>query len=349
MSIKRVLRMVLKDFSVGPRKPFFIWALLMPFALTLVLQFAFGSLFEPRPRLGLVDLGSSSITAAVQDLDGFEVSMVGDVGRLKELVENHDLDAGLVLEPGFDEAVRDEEKPVLEFYISGESLAVNRIIIAVTTIEMIRRIEGNEAPVRIETVYFGEQGLPISTRLVPIIVFYALAMSGIWVPSSSLVEEKEKGTLTAMLVTPVKINEVLIAKGLIGFIFALFLACVTLLLNQAFGPRPLEVLIVVAVAAALTSMIGLLIGVYSKNATMLFTLIKGLGIFLFVPVIFYLFPEWPQWIAKLFPLYWVIEPIWTVSVMGESLSGVWFELLVAMAITIALIPVLLLIKKRVLM
>ncbi len=348
MSIKRVLRMVFKDFSVGPRKPFFIWALLMPFALTLVLQFAFGSLFEPKPRLGLVDLGSSNITAAAQELDGFEVSIIDDVGQLTELVENHDLDAGLVLSPGFDDALRDGEKPLLEFYMSGESLAANRVIIAVTAIEMIREVEGSEAPVQVETVYFGEEGLPISIRLVPVIVFYALAMSGIWVPSSSLVEEKEKGTLTAMLVTPVKINEVLTAKWLIGFIFAVFLASATLLLNKAFGPRPLEVLVVVSVAAALTSMIGLLVGVYSKNATMLFTLIKSLGIFLFVPVIFYLFPDWPQWVAKFFPLYWVIEPIWTVSVMGESLSGVWFELLVALAITIALIPVLLLLKKRIL-
>ena len=348
MSIKRVLRMVLKDFSVGPRKPFFIWALLMPFALTLILQFAFGSLFEPKPRLGLVDMGSSDITAAVQELDGFEVSMVDDVDRLKGQVENHDLDAGLVLEPGFDDAVRGGEKPVFEFYMSGESLAANRIIIAVTAIEMVRKVEGSEAPVQVETVYFGEPGLPISIRLVPVIVFYALAMSGIWVPSSSLVEEKEKGTLTAMLVTPVKINEVLAAKWLIGFIFSVFLASATLLLNQAFGPRPLEVLVVVAVAAALTSMIGLLVGVYSKTATMLFAIIKSLGIFLFVPVVFYLFPEWPQWIAKFFPLYWVIEPIWSVSVMGESLSQVWFELLVALAITIALIPVLLLLKKRIL-
>lgn len=348
MSLKRIFKMVFKDFSVGPRKPFFIWALLMPFALTLVLHFAFGSLFEPKPRLGLVDLGESDIAAVVQELDGFEVSLFGDVERLKEMVENHDLDAGLVLEPGFDDAVRGGEKPVLEFYMSGESLAVNRVIIAVTTIEMIRNVEGGEAPIEVETVYYGEPGLPISIRLVPVIVFYALAMSGIWVPSSSLVEEKENGTLTAMLVTPVKINEVLTAKWLIGFIFSVFLASVTLLLNQAFGPRPLEVLVVVAVAGALTSMIGLLIGVYSKSATMLFTLIKSLGIFLFVPVVFYLFPEWPQWIAKFFPLYWVIEPIWTVSVMGESLGGVWFELLIALAITVALIPMLLFLKKRVL-
>jgi ABC-2 type transport system permease protein len=348
VSIKRILRIVLKDFFVGPRKPFFIWALVMPFALTLLFQFAFGSLFEPKPRLAVVDLGNSTITTAVQKLEGFEVAVLSDPGNLIEKVEKHDFDAGLVLSAGFDDAVKAGEKPVLEFYISGESLASNRIIIAVTAIEMIRGLEGTEAPVEIETVYFGEPGLPISIRLVPIIVFYALVMAGIWVPSASLVEEKENGTLTAMLVTSARVNEVLAAKWFLGFIFAIFLASLTLLLNQAFGPRPFEVIVVVVLAAALTSMIGLLIGIYAKTATMLFTLIKSLGIFLFVPVIFYLFPDWPQWIAKLFPLYWIISPIWEVSVMGESLSLVWFEMLIALAITLALIPLLLLLKKQML-
>ncbi|MFO7952458.1 MAG: ABC transporter permease [Bacillota bacterium] len=348
MSIRRVLRLLFKDFSVGPRKPFFLWALLLPFALTLLFQFAFGSLFEPKPRLGIVDQGDSALTAAVQELEGFEVSIQSEVEDLIELVEEHDLDAGLVLSPGFDEAVQGGEKPALEFYISGESLASNRIMISVTAIEMIRDLEESEAPVEVETVHLGEPGLPISIRLVPVIVFYALAVAGMWVPSSSLVEEKERGTLTALLVTSARVNEVLAAKWLLGFLFATFLAAVTLLLNQAFGPRPLEVMVVVIIAAALTSMIGLLIGIYAKTATTLFTLIKSLGVFLFVPVVFYLFPEWPQWIAKIFPLYWVIEPIWEVSIMGEPLSQVWFEMLIATAITLAMVPLALLIKKRIL-
>jgi ABC-2 type transport system permease protein len=78
MNLKRIFKILAKDFSVGPRKPFFIWALLLPFALTLVFQFAFGSLFEPKPRLGVVDLGSSVITAEVQELEGFEVTVLTD-------------------------------------------------------------------------------------------------------------------------------------------------------------------------------------------------------------------------------------------------------------------------------
>jgi len=65
------------------------------------------------------------------------------------------------------------------------------------------------------------------------------------------------------------------------------------------------------------------------------------------PTLFYIFPDWPQWIAKLFPLYWIIEPIWTVSIMGGSISEVWVELVVATGITAALVPVVGLVAHRV--
>ncbi|MDP2401556.1 MAG: hypothetical protein Q8M66_06215, partial [Actinomycetota bacterium] len=109
---------------------------------------------------------------------------------------------------------------------------------------------------------------------------------------------------------------------------------------------PHEVLFVLLVGAVLVSMIGLLVGVVSKDSTVMFGLIKGIGVLLFAPAVFYLFPDWPQWIAKLFPLYWVIEPIWRVSVMGESITGVWFELGVALAISAALLPAIVWLARR---
>jgi len=38
-----------------------------------------------------------------------------------------------------------------------------------------------------------------------------------------------------------------------------------------------------------------------KDINTLFAIIKGLGIFLYAPAIVSLFPELPQWIAKVFP------------------------------------------------
>ena len=336
MSLSRIWKVLRKDLALGPRSSIFLWAIVLPFAMTLILQVAFGSLFDPEPRLGILDDGDSSITAAIEDMDGIELTLFSDADELKTQVEANDLDAGLILPAGFDDEVRDGEKPTLEFFVGGESYASNRIILTVTAIDLIREIEGSDAPVVVDVVSFGDAGLPMSKRLIPVIVFYALVMAGLFVPGSNLVEEKEQGTLMSLLVTPVKSSEVLIAKWLLGLILAVVLASASLALNGAFGANWLEVLVVILVAGALSSVLGILVGVYAKDSSIMFAIVKGSGIFLFAPTLFYIFPEWPQWIAKLFPLYWIIEPIWQVSVMGEALSTVWFELVVAVVITAAL-------------
>ncbi len=346
MSFAHVWTVLRKDFAIGPRSPFFLYTIILPVALTLILQVTFGSLFAPHPRMGIVDEGSSAITAAIRATEGIDVTMLGDAEELKRLVEGNDLDAGLILPVGFDKALRGGEQPLLQFFVGGQSHAANRIVLSVTALDAVRGVEGGPTPVDVRIVTFGDKGLPMSIRLVPVIVFYALVMAGVFLPGSSLVEEKETGTLAAMLVTPLRMREILLAKWTFGVVLATVMSVATLLLNGALGSRPIEVFLVVLMAAGLSAMIGLLVGVVSKDSTMLFGLIKGAGIVLFAPVLFYLFPAWPQWIAKLFPLYWVIEPIWRVSIMGESITTVWFEMGVALAITVALVPVTLTLARR---
>lgn len=119
MNLTLVWRMLRKDLALGPRSPIFLWAVVMPFALTLILQVAFGSLFDPEPRLGIVDRGDSQITAELTAMDGLSVTVLDDPGALREQVEANDLDAGIVLPAGFDDSVRAGEKPDLEFWIAA--------------------------------------------------------------------------------------------------------------------------------------------------------------------------------------------------------------------------------------
>ncbi len=349
MNMGRVMRMLRKDLWLGPRKTFFLFAVTMPVVLTLIFQVAFGTLFAPSLRLGIVDYGESALTSGFLETAGIQVTMLNEAEELKNKVEQNDLDAGLILDAGFDAAVNAGERPLLEMYIGGESLAANRIVFIITGVDLVRGLAAAESmlPVEVEIITSGEEGLPIAVRLIPLIMFYALVIAGVFVPGSGLVEEKENSTLTALLVTPVNRSEVLAAKWMLGFILCTVMAAATLFLNQAFGPRPLEVMLVIAVAAALNSAIGLLAGIFSRTSASFFALVKGAGFFLFVPVIFYIFPEWPRWIAMIFPLYWIIEPIWQVSIMGEPLRTVWFELTIATAITAALLLAALLTGRRI--
>lgn len=336
MSASRVFEVLRKDLRLGPRSPVFLWVLVLPLLITLVLQVVFGDLFESSPRLGIVDQGESSVTAAADDMEGIELIRYDEIEELKERVEANDVDAGLVLPEGFDEAVRSGARPPLEFYVGGESLASDRIILAITAIDLIRDVEGSAPPVDVEVVTLGDEGLPLSVRLVPFIVMYSLLIAGVFLPSFSIADEREKRTLEALVVTPVRLSEVVTAKGILGFVLAIAMAVVTLWLNDALAVQPLALLVVLCVAGILLVEIGLIYGTASKNVTGVFTLIKGTGVILLGPAIFYIFPEWPQWIAKLFPTYWVIDPVYQVTVNSAGLGAVWGELAIAMGVALVL-------------
>ena len=196
-----------KDLALGPRSPIVLWAFVLPVVLTLLIRGVFGGLFETEPRLGVVDQGDSQVTAAALEMEGMKVTIYDDVDAMLADVEGNNLDAGLVLQDGFDVAVRSGDAPELQLYIGGESLASDRIVIQVTALDLIRGVSGTAPPVDVEVVTIGEAGLDLSLRMLPLVVMYAVAIAGAFVPAMSLVGEKESGTVSAVLVTPTTVHQ----------------------------------------------------------------------------------------------------------------------------------------------
>ena len=340
MSLVRAFKVLAKDFRMGPRSPIFLYAFVLPVALTFLINGVFGSLFEPTPRLGVVDQGHSQIAREVKKLDGIRVTLVDSSQRLKDMVRDNDLDAGLVLQPDFDRAVKAGSRPRLNFYIGGESLASNRIILAVTTIDLIRDLAETPETVKVEVKPTStKEVVPIASRLLPVIIFYAVTIAGLFLPASSLVEEKENRTLSALLVTPVQIPDVILAKGALGFILSILIGIVTLAINGAFGVNPGALILGLALAALMMVELGLIVGSLAKDANVLFTIIKGSGIFLFAPAIFFIWPDLPQWIAKIFPTYYFIGPLYEIAINGAALADVAPTIAVGFGICAALVPV----------
>lgn len=332
MSGRRVLLIMGKDLRMGPRSPMVLYGLLVPFVLTALIQLVFGSLFDPQPRLGIVDHGASRITAALADTGGIEVSRIDDPEELRRRLGSHDLDAGLVLSADFDDRVRAGARPPLELFVGGQARAADRIVLAVTAIDLIRRVEGTPPPVEVTVTPFGGTALPIAARLTPLLVMYALIIVGVYLPALSLAEEQAHGTLLALSVTPARLGEVVAAKGIAGFILAAVMSLATLWLNGALRGGTLQLAVVLLLAAALCAQLGLVYGTAAKDPTALYALMKGTGFLLVGPTAFYLFPHWPQWIPKLLPTYWIINPVFEVTLNGAGLDEVWGQLAVAAGI-----------------
>lgn len=336
MSLKRVAVLLLREGVQGSQNFLLIFAIVVPIVLTLVVSLLFGTLFAGEAKLGIADPGGSRVVRLAQDVEGLIVREYGSAGALREAVAAGAVDVGVVLPPGFDAAVQSGQRAELLVYVWGESLLRHRATLGTVLATLFRQLAGQEPPIEIATTTLGEAAAPWEERLLPFIVLMTLLIGGSMVPATSLVDEKQKRTLSALTATPVSLGEVFVAKGLLGLLLSVAMAVVILALNRAFGSQPLLLLLVLTLGAAMAAAFGVLLGAFVKDINTLFATIKGIGILLYAPALVYLFPEIPQWIGRLFPTYYMIQPMVEITQEGGGWADVAPELAILILLTLVL-------------
>jgi ABC-2 type transport system permease protein len=338
MGLRRVGILLGKELFQGPKNFFFIFALVVPIVVSLVVSLVFGTLFADQATLGIVDEGGSQLVSLIEEHSSVDSREYGTVSELKEAVASGAVDAGLVLPSGFDSSVLQGETVELPLYVWGESLVKHRTIVTVTLANLVREMAGQEAPVEIETVTLGdEESVPWEDRLLPFIVLITVTIAAVALPGSSLLAEKEKKTIDAVVVTPATIGEIFLAKGLLGVVIGMIMGVVILAWNQALGTQPGLLVMLLFLGSIMAAGIGLLIGAIARDLQSFFASMKILGILLYAPAIVYLFPGIPQWIGKVFPTYYLIAPIVEISQRGGGWTEISAEVFILIGLNILLI------------
>ncbi len=347
MNLRRVGVLLGKEFRLGWRNVFFIFAVVMPVAFTVIISLVFGTVFSGKARLGMVDEGASALPARAAALASLDTRVYASPEALRAAIADGRLDIGLVLPGGFDERVQAGEQVSLTAFVWGESTVKNRVVAGTAVATLVRDLTGRDAPVEIVTDVVGAEGqLPWEKRLLPIIVMMAILMGGSVVPAALLVEEKQRRTLRALTTTSASLSEVFVAKGLLGWILSILMALVTLLLNRAWGPEPLLLLVALALGAVMAAAIGILMSAFLKDMNMLMSVVKGGGILLYAPGLVYMFPEIPQWIGRIFPTYYLIQPVIEITQHGGGWADVAPELAVMVVLNVILLAVIAVVVRR---
>ncbi|MHC1604808.1 MAG: ABC transporter permease [Candidatus Methanofastidiosia archaeon] len=320
MNISRVVFMTRKDITLTTRESFFLWMIIMPIIMTLVLNAALGSVGAEKPSLAVY--GEGDIVSTLEKEISLRVAIFSSEEDLQEAVLKGEYDAGLLVSSR-------------KLLISGKSLLNERLTIEATLMNAFRELSSGENPVTLETKLIGKEGLSLKIRLIPFLLIISAVIGGLII-SASLIEEREKKTLNAVLVTPITPLEVIASKSIFGLFLGLILSALILILNNSFGD-PL-VLLFLFLGTLFTVGLGLIAGVVMDNITDLIARMKIFNLFLQFPAFVILFPQIPQWIGKFFPTYYFVEPIISITQKGAGLSDVWW-----MAVVLVLCDILVLI------
>jgi ABC-2 type transport system permease protein len=348
MNIKRIAILVSKEFRYGSKNTIFFFAVIVPIALSLFISLLVGTLFAGRPRLGVADLGESQLVQNLSGLDYIRLREYNSSDELREDVARGALDMGLVLPAAFDADLQAGETPTLDVYTWGESLLKHRTTLGATLVRESIALAGYEVPVETNIILLGEEAsVPWDVRLFPLVVIMTIVLGGTMVPATFVVQEKEKRTLQALLVTPVSLGEAMAAKGLAGVIISLVMGVIILTINGAWGGQPLTLLILLILSATMASAGGIILGLLVMDFTTLFTAIKSIGILLYAPAIIYIFPEVPAWIRRVFPTYYMIGPIVEVSLNNAGWGQIYPDVIILCVLIAVTVGIAALILRRI--
>ncbi|MFV9503159.1 MAG: ABC transporter permease [Oscillochloridaceae bacterium umkhey_bin13] len=327
MNPQRISFLLGRELVQGPKQFIFIFAVLMPLVLSFALSLIFGTIFAGKPRLGISDPGDSQLTQVALADPALQVRQYPDEAALRAATEIGVVDMGILLPINFDNQLAAGQPTTLVAFVWGESPVGDRASVAVSLTGWLRELAGQTSPVAVSTSIIGaEVVLPWQDRLLPLIVLMSIIFGAIMLPASSLVGEKQQRTLTALSVTPTTMGEIYMAKGLLGVLISTATAMMILTLNRALGNSTPLLLMVLLLGAIFAAAIGVLIGILVKDINSLFATIKGLGIFLYAPALIYMFPEIPQWLGRIFPTYYLIQPVIAITQRGAGFGEIAGEL-----------------------
>lgn len=345
MNVQQIAVLTAQELRRGSRSFIFVFAVIVPIVVTALVTLLFGSLFNGVPRLGVVDQGASGLLPLLRTAEALTLREYPSPEALREATARGEVAMGLVLPADFDQKLQSGAPVTITAYLWGESLLRDRTLLGTTLAALVRELAGQPLPVNIETISLGSAP-SWNARLMPFIVLITILVGGTMLPATSIVQEKVQGTLRAITTTRASLLDALLAKALVGVIVSMVMGVIILVINRAFGAQPLLLVLLLLLSAIFAAELGILLGAVSKDVNTLFATIKGLGLLLYAPALIKLFPDVPQWIGRIFPTYYMLEPITQISQFGAGWSAVAADVVVLGALIVLFAGVLLWLIQR---
>jgi ABC-2 type transport system permease protein len=316
---------------------------LIAFVLPLILLFLFGyavSLDTPRTRIALVLEDSSApalgLAQAYQNSPYFDVAMARSVASVRGLMVDGQVRAIIVIPQDFGQGVKRGKAPPVQIITDGSQ--PNTAGFAAAYGEGVRAswaaAEGPGAgasqaapPISVNPRYWYNPGLRSRFFLVPGSIAIVMTMIGTLLTALVVAREWERGTMEAMMATPISMVEFVASKVIPYFLLGLAsMALCSVIAVVAFGVPfrgSIFALFVIASAFLMPALgLGLFISAATKNqfvASQIALLAAFLPTFLLSGFLFEIASmPWPiQLITYAVPARYLIPSLQTVFLAGD--------------------------------
>lgn len=314
---------VRKDFRDFLRNRALVVSVLMPVILSTVFIRIAEQVRSTRVRVDLVVASPSQFPQRLEEFEAFRVERQATLEEATRRVEAGETDLALALPRGFDARIEAEDRPTITVIVRQDKGPIVAAGLA-ALVEMLRAYAQQEAPVELDLRTLGaEESVVRKGKLAGSWILFTLLV-GFTVVASSLIEERERGTLQAILVTRAGPGAVLLGKGITGFVLCVVPAVCILALNGLVREPWSGAAAILAVGAAFVVGLGLWMGTLFPNMASANAGLSLVFLVLFVPVYLAEFPgaAWAADWIRLLPSHTLMEGLQRVLEQGLAVSAV---------------------------
>lgn len=330
MKWRVVLAIAQKDIVDAVKNMYILFTLILPVGLSLVMGLMFPTEAE-NITLVVFDPESSQFVSNLHEIqiEGLVILPASSAEMLPAEVQEKGI-GGFAIPAGFDEAVAAGQHPELTVYLNKKSSPTDLAVFVEIMRGQVWKLAG-EPPVRLS---FTELAAPVDDSplrtmnlkqyLLGLYLVLGIVMAGVFVVPTLMVEEKEKHTLDALLVSPASATEVVAGKALVGLFYCLIEAVLLLGLNNGFEGNVIFTIAAVVLGSLFAVGLGLFLGSVFRTSHQVNTWASLIQLGLILPTWIGIMPL-PgvlDTIVKIIPTYYMAASINLAMKGGATLASV---------------------------
>ncbi|MEM8532275.1 MAG: ABC transporter permease [Chloroflexota bacterium] len=326
MSIRQRLNIVWaiaqKDIIDAIRHQYILFSLLLPIILSPAMSLIIPMLNAANIiNIVVYDPGNSRFVASLQTLPQVELSRVAEPEAVSLAIQQDQI-GGLIVPANFDTEMQVEQQPALKAYINNDKPVDEQQSFQQLLEQQVRSL--GDQPVRITWVDTSTS--PMTIELQPLmfimVLTITLPITGVFLVPLLIVEEKEKHTLQAILVSPARPIEIVLGKALTGLVYSVLIIAALIALNQGWTGDWLVSIATLLIGAFAMVALGLIVGSVCHTSTQV-NAWSGIQVLIFMAPIMALVYDVPPLVTvalSALPTYHLVEVL-QLSLAGETATA----------------------------
>jgi hypothetical protein len=322
--------LVAKDFKLFFRNRFFALITVLALVSYVAIYFFMPKSVDETLEVAVYAPEVPPILTQVEG-QGLQLDLLDSEADLRAAIVDGDYAAGVVVPTGLAETLASGREGQLDLYFRTDTPEELRDSITVLLEELAYLQSGQMLSVQVSPEVLGRDmagiQIPPRDRLVPLLAVLILMMETLGL-ASLISEEVIRGTVRALLITPMTVRGLFAAKLIMGVGLAFIQGFLFIAITGGLDQQPFLIIVAMLLGAVLVTGIGFILGAVGKEMTT--TMAWGMPVILVlsVPAFGVLFPgSVSDWVRAV-PSYYLVDIVHQTANFGAGWAEAWDSLLI---------------------